>query len=271
MLLFLELILRRQPDHIEITMPRMKKTGAPKAPGPMCIDAPLVRFYKGENAPGASSSTGLIGMLSTASTNVRPDFSGNRFLQALLAIYAAVWIWAAIHPVYRFDWFLENILTVLALVLLVSSYRRFPLSDASYLLIFLFLVLHTIGGHYTYSEVPFGFWLKEAFDLSRNHFDRIVHFSFGLLLAYPLREATLRMWNTNGFLAALLAFCLIATFSGIFEIIEWIVAAIVDPEAGAAYLGTQGDEFDAQKDMALAKLGAVIALGLTAMLPSRGR
>lgn len=121
-------------------------------------------------------------MITTTSVNIKPNFSRNRLLQFLLVVYVGVWIWAAINPVYPFDWFLENILTIVAIVFLFATYRRFPFSDASYLLIFVFMVMHAIGGHYTYSEVPFGFLLKETFELSRNHYDRIVHFAFGLLL-----------------------------------------------------------------------------------------
>ncbi len=210
-------------------------------------------------------------MITSASSEIRPNLTSNRLLQVLLAAYAGVWIWAAINPVYPFDWFLENILTTLSVIILAASYRRFPLSDVSYILIFIFMVLHAVGGHYTYSEVPFGFWLEDFFGLERNHYDRIVHFSFGLLLAYPFREVVLRLVIKNSLFASLFALTLVFTYSGGFEIIEWIVAQIVDPEAGAAYLGTQGDEFDSQKDMALAAGGAVIALGLTAVFSVKAK
>ena len=210
-------------------------------------------------------------MVTTASQNIQPNFVSNRLLQALLLAYAGIWIWAAIDPIYRFDWFLENLLTFLAIFVLVASYRHLPLSDLSYMLIFVFMVQHAIGGHYTYSEVPFGFWLKETFDLTRNHYDRIVHFSFGLLLAYPFKEVVQRLVTKNEFTTSLFALTLVFTYSGGFEIIEWMVARIVDPKAGAAYLGTQGDEFDSQKDMALAAGGALIALVLTSVFSTRAR
>jgi putative membrane protein len=204
-------------------------------------------------------------VITAAPLKIRPNFASNRLLQTLVAVYATIWIWAAINPVYRFDWFLENILTILSVIVLTASYRRFPLSDASYILIFVFMVLHAVGGHYTYSEVPLGFWLEDLFGLDRNHYDRIVHFSFGLLLAYPFREVALRLVTKVDLFASLFALTLVFTYSGSFEILEWIVARVVDPKAGAAYLGTQGDEFDSQKDMALAASGALIALGLTAV------
>ena len=201
-------------------------------------------------------------MTKAAIQNSSGNFATNRFLQTLLLVYAGIWIWAAIDPVSPFDWFLENILTVLVLIVLACTYRRFPLSNASYGLIFTFTVLHTIGAHYTYSQVPLGFWFKDAFELSRNHYDRLVHFSFGLLLAYPFREVVLRQVTNNRNLASLFALTLVFTYSGSYEILEWIAATFLDPEAGAAYLGTQGDEFDAQKDMALAVSGALVALGI---------
>ena len=210
-------------------------------------------------------------MITSVSSEIRPNFTSNRLLQVLLVAYAGVWIWAAINPVYPFDWFLENILTTLSVIILAASYRRFPLSDISYILIFIFMVLHAVGGHYTYSEAPLGFWLQDLFGFERNHYDRIVHFSFGLLLAYPFREVVLRLVIKSSLFASLFALTLVFTYSGGFEIIEWIVAQIVDPEAGAAYLGTQGDEFDSQKDMALAAGGAVIALGLTAAFSGKAK
>jgi putative membrane protein len=210
-------------------------------------------------------------VITSASSDIRPNFTSNRLLQVLLAAYAGVWIWAAIYPVYPFDWFLENILTALSVIILAASYRRFPLSDISYILIFIFMALHAVGGHFTYAEVPLGYWLQNIFGFERNHYDRIVHFSFGLLLAYPFREVVLRLVLKSGLFASLFALTLVFTYSGSFEIIEWVVAQIVDPEAGAAYLGTQGDEFDSQKDMALAAGGAVIALGLTAVFSVKAR
>ena len=210
-------------------------------------------------------------MITSAISDICPNFKTNRLLQLLVAAYAGVWIWAAINPVYPFDWFLENILPVISVIVLAASYRRFPLSDVSYILIATFMVLHAVGGHYTYSEVPLGFWIQDFFSLERNHYDRIVHFSFGLLLAYPFREVVLRLVIRSGLPASLFALTLVFTYSGGFEIIEWIVAQIVDPEAGAAYLGTQGDEFDSQKDMALAASGAVIALGLTAVFSLKAK
>ena len=128
-------------------------------------------------------------------------------------------------------------------------------------------MLHAIGAHYTYAKVPFGFWLKDIFELSRNHFDRIVHFAFGLLLAYPAYELVVRAANARKGWAAVLAMLTAISMSGLFEVLESWVAQIVSPELGAAYLGTQGDEWDAQKDMTMAISGVLIAMGLIYFMP----
>src|SRR5262245_57222531 len=120
--------------------------------------------------------------VTTANSQRLSTFRTDRLQQALLAIYAAVWVWAAINPVSRDDWFLENLLVFLSAGFLIWLYRRQPLSDASAILLAVFFILHTIGSHYTYSEVPLGHWVKDALDLKRNHYDRMVHLIFGLLL-----------------------------------------------------------------------------------------
>ncbi len=202
-------------------------------------------------------------MLTTVSDRDLTPLRRNRLLQALMVLFAVFWLLAAIDPEDRFDWFLENLLVFLTVGLLVFFYRKWPVSDLSYLLIFLFLVLHIIGSHYTYSNTPFGFWLQELLAQDRNHYDRIIHFCFGLFITYPILEVFLRYAKVRYHISMLIAFALIATMSGIYEIIEWIVAIIVSSEAAMAYLGTQGDPFDAQKDSALAILGSLAALALT--------
>ena len=201
--------------------------------------------------------------LTSAVSEISARFSERKFLMTLVALYALVWIWSAWLPSYRFDWFLENMLPTVMTIVLLLSFRRLPLSDISYLLLFLFMVLHQVGAHYTYSEVPIGFWVQEALGLTRNHFDRVVHFSFGFLLFYPMREIIIRHVTHSSFHSGLYALSLNTAASASFEIIEMIVALLVSPEAGTAYLGTQGDVWDAQKDMALALGGSVIAFGVT--------
>ncbi len=201
--------------------------------------------------------------LSSAVSDIGNRFGERHFVVALAALYALVWVWSAWAPAYRFDWALENMLPTVMAAVLILSFRRLPLSDISYLLLFLFLCLHQMGAHYTYSEVPLGWWLKDIFGFSRNHFDRIVHFCFGFLLFYPMREIIIRHVTPNSFQAGLYALCLNTSGSAIFEIIEMLVALLVNPEAGAAYLGLQGDEWDAQKDMLQALAGSGMAFGLT--------
>jgi putative membrane protein len=199
---------------------------------------------------------------------VRANFRENRLLQVLGGVYAIVWIITAINPLHPDDWLLENVLVFTFIPLLMLTYKRFPLSDLSYVLITLFMTLHAVGAHYTYAEVPFGFWLQEAFDFSRNHYDRLVHCSFGLLMAYPVREVFLRVANTKGFWAYYLPLDVTLAFSAVYEIVEWLTAAATNPELGAAYLGTQGDQWDAQKDIGLAATGALVCMILTATIRS---
>jgi putative membrane protein len=207
---------------------------------------------------------------SALSPNPR-SFSENRLTQVLVAVYAAVWIWAAIDPVEFQGWMLENLLVVAAVALTVWLNRVRPLSDVSNIMCTIFMIFHTVGSHYTYSLVPFGDWLKEAGGFERNHYDRIIHFAFGLLIVYPLREVFLRIDVVDRKWLGFFAFNIIATCSGFYELIEWAAAAIVDPKAGLAFLGTQGDVFDAQKDHALALAGALITLGAVRLIEGPAR
>lgn len=197
-----------------------------------------------------------------------------RFLKYLAFLFLVEFSFLAIAPHDRADWALENILVVLFVSLLAITYRRFPLSRISYLLIFIFLCLHEIGSHYTYALVPYdtfttsfmGFSLNDTFGWERNHFDRMIHFSYGLLLAYPVREIYCRLANVEGFWAYFFPLDLVMASSMVFELFEWGAAILVGGDLGVAYLGTQGDVWDAHKDMALASLGALIAMVLTAIL-----
>ena len=120
------------------------------------------------------------------------------FLRRLVLAYAALWTLAAIAPVDRSDWLLDNLLVFAFVPALAFTYRRFRFSHGSYLLIFAFLALHAVGAHYTYSLTPIGFWMQEAFGFARNHYDRAVHLGFGLLLTPPLRELVVRGLDARG-------------------------------------------------------------------------
>jgi putative membrane protein len=137
-------------------------------------------------------------------------FRERRLLQVLCISYAIIWIIAAIDPTSRLDWLLENLLVFIGVPTLVFTYRRLPLSDSAYVLIFIFLTLHAIGAHYTYARVPLGYWLQETFHLERNNYDRIVHFSFGLM-AYPIQEVFVRTTKVHGFWALVLPVAAIAS------------------------------------------------------------
>ena len=200
-----------------------------------------------------------------------------RYVLILFVTYLIIWVILGLKPFHRADWALENALPILVVPLLAATYRRFPFSRVSYTLIFIFLILHTIGSHYTYAEVPYNQWSKTLFGTSlnemlgweRNHFDRLVHFLYGLLIAYPIREIYVRIVDVRGLwgYSGPLMFTMATSMS--FELIEWMAALIFGGELEVAYLGTQGDVWDAQKDMFLAILGALIAMTITALLNYR--
>jgi len=190
------------------------------------------------------------------------------YLWMLAILYSIWWVIMAIAPYDRSDWLLENLLVFVAVGLLLFTYKAFPLSLVSYTCIFVFLMFHTLGSHYTYAKVPYEEWLP-FFAGGRNHFDRLVHFLYGLLLAYPIREMFLRIGNVRGFWGYFLPLDLTMSTSMLYELVEWVVALVVGGELGAAYLGTQGDVWDAHKDMALASLGALIAMFVTALINRR--
>jgi len=198
-------------------------------------------------------------------------FSDNLVLQLLVAWLIGLWLLTAIDPFNRFDWLLENLLVFIYGALLVVTYRRFAFSNLSYGLFTVFLSLHLVGAHYTYSEAPFGFWLQDWLGLSRNHYDRIVHFSFGLLLAYPFHELLIRAAGVHRSWSYFLVMLSVLGFSGFYEALEGLVAMIVSPELGTAYLGTQGDEWDAQKDTALAFSGSMITMAWVWTIERRRR
>lgn len=173
----------------------------------------------------------------------------------LLVVFVLVWLWAAWEPTYRHDWLLENYLVFIFVPILLITARWFRLSNISYTLITIYMILHVIGSHYTYSEVPFGYTLQDWFGETRNMYDRLVHFSFGFLLAYPVREVFMRLAHAKGVWGYFFPIDITFALSAIYEIIEWRTAANVDLSAGLAFLGSQGDIWDAQKDMLMAGIG----------------
>lgn len=200
--------------------------------------------------------------------------SRSRYLGLLAVLYVLLWTALALHPHDRSDWLLENALLLAGVAALAATCRALPLSLVSYTAIFVFLCLHTIGAHYTYSEVPYREWLAAlsgraaALD-GRNYYDRLVHFCYGLLLAHPIREVFLRVANVRGFWGYFLPLDVTMSTSMLYELIEWGSAVVFGGNLGAAFLGSQGDPWDAQKDMALASLGALITMMVTAMIHAR--
>lgn len=181
------------------------------------------------------------------------------------------WIWLAIAPYYRSDWLLENILVFAAVPVLGGLWYQGGVSRLAWLSIFLFLIFHEIGAHYTYSEVPYdqwwrtllGFSLDQQFGFERNQYDRWVHFLYGLLLFPLMKDIVKRHQPYESVLWHLLPVMLILSHSAFYEIIEWLSVVFFPKELGESYLGAQGDIWDAQKDMTLALLGAFIASALS--------
>jgi putative membrane protein len=206
--------------------------------------------------------------------------AGWRFPALLLGAFCVIFIALGISPHYRQDWLLENLLVLVAVPVLVITRHRLRFSNLAYACLFVFLVLHEIGAHYTYSLVPYDQWfqsltgssLDAALGFERNHYDRLVHFLYGLLVTPAAAELFGHYGRYPRTWAALFPLLFVASHSLIYELIEWAAAAFFGGDLGQAYLGTQGDIWDAQKDMAMALAGSalsVLALAIAARLPTR--
>jgi putative membrane protein len=214
-----------------------------------------------------------------AGMNERPGKEGSRFPLLLLAVFLVAAVALGIAPRYRQDWLMENVLVLLVLPALVLGFRRLRFSNASYAALFAFLLLHEIGAHYTYSEVPwdqwfaalFGFSLNEALGLSRNHFDRAIHFAYGLLVTPAVVELVAARTSSPGAWRWIVPVSLMTASSTLYELFEWAAAVGFGGDLGVAYLGTQGDPWDAQQDMLLALLGSLLAVTVLAGVARRRR
>lgn len=186
----------------------------------------------------------------------------NRFLSWLLAGYAVLFAVLAFNPVDRATWFVENLTVWIILAAILGLYAvHIRFSNLAYALMFVLVYLHTIGGHWTFALVPFD-WVTDSFGFSRNHYDRMAHFSVGFY-AFAIAEWLFsKRLVANRFLLFTYPVFVIAAIAMGYELIEWIYAAAANPEAGAAYLGSQGDIWDAQKDMLADTLGAIAAVTL---------
>lgn len=181
------------------------------------------------------------------------------FLYWLTGIYVALFAVCAINPTDRATWFAENLTVWIILAVIFILYaRHVRFSNTGYALMFVLIYLHTIGGHYTFALVPFDY-VTNFFGFSRNHFDRIAHFSVGFY-AFGLAEwLYAKKMVTNRFLLFTYPIFVVATIAASYEVIEWLYAAGASPDAAADYLGSQGDIWDAQKDMLADTLGAIFA------------
>jgi putative membrane protein len=177
----------------------------------------------------------------------------------LLAVGLALLVLSGIHPKDRFTWILEVAPIFAGVPILVATYRRFPLTPLAYRLLFLHALILMAGGHYTYAEVPLGFWVRDVLNLARNHYDRLGHFAQGFVPAILAREVLRRKvpLRPGGWLFFLVT-CVCLAISAAYELIEWL-AAVTTGSAAMAFLGTQGDVWDTQWDMFIALVGSLTA------------
>jgi len=194
-----------------------------------------------------------------------------RYPLVLLTVYGVVWLALGIDPVFRQDWLLENAIVFVAVPLFAATARRLRFSDLAYTCLFVFFVFHAIGAHYTYSLVPYADWWQTLTGVAlegRNHYDRVVHFLYGLLVTPAAVEIFARYGSYSRTWAFLFPWMFMAGHSVLYELIEFAAALVFGGDLGQAYLGTQGDIWDGQKDMALALAGTTIML---AALAAAGR
>jgi putative membrane protein len=218
--------------------------------------------------PGASDPLSNAS-LTTASTAGYPSFGENQFLQRLSIAMAAVILIAGIHPDKIFDYFLENATAFTFLFVLALTYRKMPFSDLAYTLMFVYVCLHEWGAHYKYSDVPLGEWMKPWLHTNRNMYDRVAHFSFGLLMTYPLQEVLMRKVGVLSRWRYILPVEAILSFSAIYEMMEAGAAMVLSPERGEEFVGMQGDMWDSQEDMFMAGIGSVAAVIILAVIRHR--
>lgn len=179
---------------------------------------------------------------------------------AWILIFTVVLVWSAISPLDYFTWFLEVLPAIIGLVILALTYNKFKLTRLTYTLILIHCIILMVGGHYTYAKVPLFDWIRDYFELSRNNYDKVGHLAQGFIPAIIAREIFIRQSVINGTRwLSFLVVCFCLALSAFYELIEWWVAELTG-ESAEAFLGTQGYMWDTQSDMALALLGAILAL-----------
>lgn len=192
--------------------------------------------------------------------------NNSKFPKILFGAYLIVFVVLAINPYSRDVWFVENLpIFLIAIFLMVLYLRGIRFSNTSYALMSVLIFMHTVGGHFTFERVPFD-WFSDMFGFERNMYDRVAHFSVGFY-AYALAEylSVRKLVNTK-WLVYLVPLFFIVSVAAVYEMFEWWFAATYGGNAGAAFLGSQGDIWDAQKDMLMDTLGAVTALILYAIV-----
>jgi len=187
-----------------------------------------------------------------------------------LGIFFVVLIWSAVSPKDQFTWFLEVAPALIGFVLIVATYKKFPLTPLLYTLILMHMIILMVGGHYTYAEVPLFDTIKEMFDQTRNNYDKVGHLAQGFIPAILARELLIRKEVVSGSRIWLnyITLSIILAFSAFYELIEWWVA-LTSGEDAEAFLGTQGYIWDTQSDMGWALMGGILALLLLSRLHDR--
>lgn len=192
----------------------------------------------------------------------------NKLSLALLSLFAVL-VWSGIHPHDYFTWFLEVLPPLAGVGILAAIYRRFRFTNLAYGLVWVHAIILMVGGHYTYAEMPLFNWIRDNYLMMRNDYDRVGHFAQGFVPAILAREVLLRTSPLKrGKLLSFIVVSICLAFSAFYELIEWRVSVAVGSVADA-FLGTQGDVWDTQKDMATCLAGAILALLLLGKLHDR--
>ena len=185
----------------------------------------------------------------------------SKYKKSLIQLFISYWAFTFFKTHDYANWVVENLLVFIFVVFFIFQLNTFKqLSHIAFTCIFLFVMLHISGSQYAYTHHPIGIWMKEVFHLQRNGFDRLVHCSFGLLITIPLQEYIGMKASLTPKLSGMIAFLWISTLAAMFELIEWIIGGVLFPETGTDYVGTQGDIWDPQKDIALAMFASLIVV-----------
>jgi putative membrane protein len=210
-------------------------------------------------------------IIDPTSTMTAVPLSYFRMPLVLLSVIAVLCVATAVDPPSgRFNWLLEVGPGLIGIAVLIALYRRFPMSHLVYFFVFLHMLILIYGGYYTYAETPLGNWAKEVFSLSRNHYDRVGHVALGVFPAFIIREGLLRRTPLQrGRWLYFIVISIGLAVAAFWELLEWWVTLIVASDVGIAFLGSQGDVWDAQWDMFLALIGAMIALPILSPMHDR--